>query len=120
MLERVRAIFDHWHRLQEVKAMSDRDLEDLGLTRWQMEQFARMPENVGERLLQMAQVFGLEPNDVQHAYSDYLELLEVCAHCGALKACKRALADADHLGPEDVHFCPNAHTYEEMARLSAQ
>ncbi|WP_235840968.1 DUF1127 domain-containing protein [Cereibacter ovatus] len=116
MLERVRAFFDQWHRLQEVHALTDRDLEDLGITRWQIEQFARMPENVGDRLLQMAQVFGLDPVALQHDYADYLDLLEVCTHCGSVKACKCALADADHLRPEDCGFCPNARTYDYMAR----
>ena len=115
MLERVRAFFDQWHRLQEVHALSDRDLEDLGITRWQIEQFARMPENVGERLLQMAQVFGLDPVELQHAYADYLELLDVCRHCGNVRACKCALAHAETLDPEDCGFCPNARTYAQMA-----
>ncbi|AXQ95012.1 hypothetical protein LV780_00465 [Cereibacter azotoformans] len=116
MLDRVRAFFDRWHRLQEVHAMTDRDLEDLGITRWQMEQFARMPEHVGDRLLQMAQVFGLDPAEVQHAYADYLELLEVCRHCGSTRLCQCRLAEADRLAPADCGFCPNAATYELMAR----
>ncbi|RAZ86129.1 DUF1127 domain-containing protein [Cereibacter johrii] len=116
MLNRVRALFDRWHRLQEIHALSDRDLDDLGITRWQMEQFARMPEDVGERLLQMAQVFGLEPATVQHAYADYLDLLDVCRRCGSTKLCKCTLAEADRVEPADCSFCPNAGTYELMAR----
>ena len=36
MLERIRALVDRWRELKEIDALTDRDLDDLGMTRAQV------------------------------------------------------------------------------------
>jgi uncharacterized protein YjiS (DUF1127 family) len=111
MLERLWAIFDYWHELKEVAALSDRDLDDLGMTRSQMESFARMPRDVPERMKHMAEIFGLTEAEIKRHYGEYLDMVETCAHCGSRRNCTHVLENAETTAPEDCGFCPNSDLY---------
>ena len=111
MFERLRAIFDQWHELKEVAALSDRDLDDLGMTRGQMESFARMPRDVPDRMAQMAAIFGLTEAEIKRHYGEYLDMIETCAHCGSRRECTHALEHAGTTDPEECGFCPNSDLY---------
>ncbi|MDT8854003.1 DUF1127 domain-containing protein [Paracoccaceae bacterium Fryx2] len=115
--ERIQAMIDQWRSLQEVSHLSDRELDDMGMTREQVVRFVRMPAAVPERMAKMAAVFGLTEAELQQAYAEYLDLMETCATCGARKVCVSALAHADDLEPADCGFCPNAAAYAEMGRV---
>lgn len=118
MLEQLRAIFDQWHRIKEVQALTDRDIADLGISRGQLEHLMRLSADVPDRMAQMAAVFGLSPEQVERHHATYLDLLETCDRCGRKGDCRRALARGD-LQPGQVDFCPNAPSYVEMARHQA-
>ncbi|MCF1709180.1 hypothetical protein L0V05_10160 [Tabrizicola sp. J26] len=119
MFERLRMMFDLWRDQREIEALSDREVEDLGVTRDQLRAFARLPMDVPERLTAMAAIFGLSEADLKQNYADYLELLEVCAHCGARRQCAETLDSFATARPEACGFCPNAGTYAQKAGLAA-
>ncbi len=118
LTNRLRQIFQHWHEMREVNAMSDLDLADLGLTRDQLAAFVMMPPEVDERLGQMATVFGVDIAAIRQHYADYLDLLQTCESCGAVSACQKALATPG-ITAESCSFCPNAPAYREAAGLVA-
>lgn len=119
MFERLRMMFDLWRDQREIDALSDREVEDLGLTREQLHAFARVPMDVPERLVAMAAIFGLTEADVKRTHSEYLELLEVCARCGARQQCAETLDSFATARPAACGFCPNAATYQRMAGIAA-
>lgn len=119
VFERLRMMFDLWRDQREIDALSDREVEDLGLTRDQLRAFARVPMDVPERLVAMAAIFGLTEADVKRNYADYLELLEVCAQCGARRECAETLDHFTTAKPASCGFCPNSTSYERMAGHAA-
>ncbi len=119
VFERLRMMFDLWRDQREIDALSDREVEDLGLTRDQLRAFARVPMDVPERLVAMAAIFGQTEADVKRNYADYLELLEVCVRCGARQQCVETLDDFATARPDACGFCPNAGSYQRMAGIAA-
>lgn len=115
MFERIQAMFVKWHELKEISALTPTDLADLGMSREQVEFFVRMPLDVPTRMAQMAGVFGLTEDQLKADYSGYMELLEVCGHCGARKACSKVLDHAKSAVRSEADFCPNASTYAQMS-----
>jgi len=116
MLNRLRTVFDHWHRIREIRALGPRELEDLGMTRGQAERLVTMSEDVPARIATMAAAFGLAEADIQRAYTDYLELLETCDTCGHKPACAKAMKSTGDLRNAAVDFCPNAEAYAKLAQ----
>ncbi|MEZ5756297.1 MAG: DUF1127 domain-containing protein [Paracoccaceae bacterium] len=119
MLTRLRALLDRWHQLKAVEALTDRDLDDLGMTRAQVIAFATMPADVPDRVARMAAIFAIPEADLKANYADYLELLGTCAHCADRAACSLLLHKGDIARPQDATFCPNAPIYAERARTAA-
>lgn len=115
MFERIQAMFAKWHQIKEIEALSPADLHDLGMTRDQVEFFVRMPADVPERMAKMASVFGLTEDQLKANQADYMDLLNVCGHCGARKACGKLLPHADTASRAEADFCPNAPTYGQMS-----
>lgn len=115
MFERIQAMYAKWQEIREIQSLSSTELDDLGLSRAQIEFFARMPADVPDRMAQMASVFGLTEDQIKKDYTAYIDLLDVCGHCGARRACGKTLAHVATAQPEDVGFCPNAGTYADMA-----
>ena len=58
MFDRIRALIQHLHEVAEVNSLSDRDLDDLGMTRSQVRDFLNMPRDITERVTAMGRIFG--------------------------------------------------------------
>lgn len=119
MLTRLRALIDRWHQLKTVEALTDRDLDDLGMTRAQIQAFVTMPADVPDRVARMAAIFGIPEADLKANYADYLELLGTCGHCPDRAACSLLLHKGDIARPADATFCPNAPIYADRAHIAA-
>ena len=119
MLSRLRALLDRWHQLNSLEALSDRDLDDLGMTRAQVQAFITMPADVPDRVARMAAIFGVPDADLKANHADYLELLGTCAHCADRAACALVLQKGDIARPADAGFCPNAPVYADRAHIAA-
>ena len=114
MLTRLRALLDRWHQLKTIEALTDRDLDDLGMTRAQVLAFVTMPADVPDRVARMAAIFGIPEADLKANHADYLELLGTCAYCPDRAACTTLLHKPD-AQPKDASFCPNAPIYADRA-----
>ena len=117
MLDRVRALIDRLHQVREVNSFSDRDLDDLGMSREQVLGFLRMPGDISERVTTMGMIFGVSEVDLKRNHSQWVDLLTVCGHCADRAACGHVLAKGASATPSEVHFCGNRTTF---ADLSAQ
>ena len=115
MLTRLRALIDRWHQIKTVEALTDRDLDDLGMSRAQIQAFVTMPADVPDRVARMAAIFGIPETDLKANHADYLELLGTCAHCRDRAACSLLLHRGDIAQPKDAAFCPNAPVYAHRA-----
>ncbi|MDN5788013.1 DUF6455 family protein [Pseudorhodobacter sp.] len=118
MFEKLKARLARKSLLEEVGTMPDRDLSDLGVSREQLANMVRIPDAVPDRMEKMADRFGADFTRLQRARDSYLDAVEECHHCGATKACGKALArsGADQATPEELDFCPNAELYRDLAQ----
>ena len=73
MFARIRALIDHLHDVQEVNALSDRDLDDLGMTRDQVLAFLRMPRDINDRVTAMGAIFGLSQVELKRDHGLWVE-----------------------------------------------
>ena len=119
MFNRIKALLDRWQDVREVSALSDRDLDDLGMSRAQVEAFVRMPHDVPDRVIAMARIFGLDEVEVKANHAEWLDLLEVCGTCHDRGACKLVLERGDLSRPQDCGFCLNAPAFDAKASLHA-
>ncbi len=119
MFNRIKAFLAHWHEAREISALTDRDLDDLGISRAQAEAFVRMPHDVPDRVLAMAEIFGLSEVDVKANHAEWLELLETCGTCRDRGACKLVLERGELSRPQDCGFCLNAPAFDTKASLHA-
>lgn len=115
MFERIKALIERWNEVREVSALSDRDLDDLGMSRGQVEAFVRMPHDVPDRVIAMARIFGLSQTEVMADHAEWLELLETCGTCRDRGACKLVLERGELPRPQECSFCPNAHQFDAKA-----
>ena len=115
MFERIKAVAEKWQSLKEVDSLTERDLDDLGMTRDQVYRFIRMPADIGDRVKHMAAIFGLSEADVQKDHTSYVEILERCGTCTDRAACSKVLALGDAARPEQCDFCRNARTFASAA-----
>ncbi len=116
MLDRIRHFLKLWRERQEIDALTDRDLADLGMTREQVIGFSRMPADSAERMATMARLFGISQGDLKRDHAVYLELVATCGHCTDRAACALVLQKGDLARPSDCAFCPNS---EQFAALAA-
>jgi hypothetical protein len=107
MFDRIKALMHRWHDLNEIARLSQRELDDLGMTRDQVEAFVRMPEDVPDRVIAMAQIFGLTEAQVRADHDRYHELLYTCGQCKDRKNCGKVLARGALAMPSDAEFCLN-------------
>lgn len=119
MFERIKALIERWHEAREIDALTDRDLDDLGISRAQAEAFVHMPHDVPDRVLAMAQIFGLSEAEVKANHAEWLELLETCGTCQDRGACKLVLERGDLSRPHECSFCLNSHRFETKAQVQA-
>ncbi len=115
MFDQIKELMARWHAMREVDSMTDRDLDDLGMTRGQVNRFVRMPRDVPDRVAAMAGIFGLSADQIKADHGRYLDLLDTCGTCGHRGACIRRL-DGDPAQAQD-RFCPNAAEFRNMAAV---
>jgi hypothetical protein len=117
MFARFKEMLSRNAMLAQVDAMPDQALSDLGVSRAQMSQLARIPDMVPTRMARMADLFGADFRRLERDRSTYLDAVQACHSCGAAKSCSKALArsDADPAAPQDLGFCANAGLYTDMA-----
>lgn len=115
MFQRIKALVDHWHQLKEVDSLTDRDLDDLGMTRDQVEAFVRMPADVPDRVAAMATIFGLTESQIKADHDAYVDLLHTCGHCRDRGACALVLERGDLSRPADAGFCKNKIAFANQA-----
>lgn len=107
MFSRIRALIDRLHEVQEVNSLSDRELDDLGLSREQVLGFLRMPRDINERVTAMGQIFGVSEVDLKRDHGQWVDLLTVCGHCADRAACAHLLAKGVAAQPSEAGFCGN-------------
>jgi hypothetical protein len=115
MFERIKALMERWHDIKEINALSDRDLDDLGMSRDQVQAFARMPRDVSERVAHMAAVFGLTDAELHMNHDAYLGLLSTCGSCRDRAQCAHVLARGPLATPAEADFCLNAESFAAQA-----
>ena len=115
MFDRIKALVAQWHDLKEIDALTDRDLDDLGMTRDQVRRFSRMPADIAGRVAHMATIFGLSDDDLHKDHAAYLEMLELCGTCTDRTACDRVRALGDQATPAICGFCRNADSFASAA-----
>lgn len=119
MLEQIRSLVSRWHALQEIASLTDHDLQDLGMTRAQVEAFARMPYDVADRVAAMASIFGIDASDLKANHEEYRNLLATCGCCKDRAVCSKMLKTPGQAQPAKASFCPNAPVFAEKGRLAA-
>lgn len=107
MFDRIKTLLQRWHEIQEVEALTEYDLHDLGLSRSQLRAFVQMPHDVHERLTAMAALFAIPEDELQRNHAQWIEMLTICGHCTDRRACSELLARGKLAGPGDAAFCPN-------------
>ncbi|WP_323005552.1 DUF6455 family protein [Pseudorhodobacter sp.] len=115
MFDILKITFARWRKQAELDRLTDQDCADLGASRTSLRNYVAMSAAVPKRLAQMAVVFGADLTKLQHRRDSYLNALEVCQGCGAVKSCKALLANrgANMVLPAQAGFCPNASLYTQ-------
>jgi hypothetical protein len=119
MFDRIKALLQRWQEVKEIEALTDRDLDDLGMSRDQIRAFAAMPRDVADRVSAMGAIFGIPAAELRRDHAQWLDLLETCGHCGDRGACAVALAQGDLTHPRDCGFCPNRAAFAALAQPRA-
>lgn len=119
MFARIRALIDRLHDVQEVNALSDRDLDDLSMTRDQVLAFLRMPRDINDRVTAMGAIFGLSQVELKRDHGLWVEILSTCGHCADRGACARLLAKGDQAQPSEATFCGNRGAFADLATYAA-
>lgn len=101
--------------LKEIEALTERDLDDLGLNRAQMLALAWLPQDAPDRMAQMAAHYGLDRTALQDDRATFLNLLGTCGTCHDRAACADLLARSGPLSRAETGFCPNAGQFAAMA-----
>lgn len=115
MFDRIKTLLHRWHDLAEVAALTDHELDDLGMTRDQIERFVRMPADVPDRVRAMAEIFGLSAAEVQRDHDAWVDLLQTCGTCRDRGACGLVLERGELSRPQDCGFCLNAPRFAAAA-----
>lgn len=99
----------------EIRSLTERDLDDLGLSKDELIVLVQTPEPVAVRQRKMAARFGLTDGDLSDSRHDLVAAVQRCRNCGATQECATYLANPD-LAADQATFCPNADTYRGLAR----
>jgi len=117
----IQRLLDGWRaRRQFEKEMAgcdssevDRMLQDLGLTREDMDAVMHAQLGPQHLLLSRLEREGLDPEKLMRFEAAvFRDLQRVCAHCGSTGRCERDLDHADDRNWK--HYCPNADTIEAL------
>ncbi|MBN8290736.1 hypothetical protein JI664_02045 [Rhodobacter sp. NTK016B] len=118
MIEGFLRMFRLSRDLHDIKAMSDADLADMGVTRTEALQLAALPDDVPARVTEMARLFGLTSSELMADRRVWHEVLGRCNGCTDLGTCHRFMAREDHDEPVDtatLTFCANRAAFDELA-----
>lgn len=118
MFDRIRTLIHRLHEVTEADALSDRDLDDLGLSRDQLLAFLRMPQDITERVTAMAAIFGVPEADLKHDHPQWIDLLTTCGHCADRGACRKVLDKGTAARAEEAGFCGNRAVFADLAQLA--
>ncbi len=118
MFNHIKAMRQRWQVRREAAEMSDRDLEDIGLSRSQLQHLVTMPADVPQRVAAMGQIFGLDEAKLRADPPSYVWMLERCGACGDRGACGLVLDRGELSRPRDAAFCPNAADFVDLARVA--
>jgi hypothetical protein len=113
MFDRIRTLLNRLHEVKEVDTLTDRDLDDIGISRAQMLDFLRMPEDINERVLAMGAIFGVPAADLKRDHGLWLDLLTTCGHCTDRAACSHALDQG--ADPAECGFCGNRAAFSDLS-----
>lgn len=119
MFARIRSLIDRLHEVQEANALSDRDLDDLGMSREQVLSFLKMPRDINERVAAMGRIFGLSQAQLKQDHALWVELLDTCGHCTDRDACARLLARGDGARASEATFCRNRDAFADLSTSAA-
>jgi hypothetical protein len=119
MFDRIRSLIDRLHEVQEVNALSDRDLDDLGMSRDQLLAFLRMPRDIGQRVSAMGAIFGISETELKRDHALWVEILSTCGHCADRAACARLLAKGNEADASEATFCGNRGAFIDLANYAA-
>ncbi|GAB4262243.1 MAG: hypothetical protein Kow0013_07590 [Pararhodobacter sp.] len=119
IIERLRGIARRHRDLRDLSALSDLDLSDLGVSRDQAVALAALPDDVAGRVTAMGRVFGVDEAHLHANRAAWIDMLENCAHCGALPACRHFMASPDGSAAEAARFCPNAAEFADVRQRDA-
>ncbi len=108
MFDRIKALLTRWHDIKEVEALTDRDLDDLGMSRDQVLAFVQMPQDVADRVTAMGRIFGIPEAALKRDHAQWVDLLSVCGHCSDRGACGLVLDKGDLSGPPMPASAPTA------------
>jgi uncharacterized protein YjiS (DUF1127 family) len=115
MFTRIRALLQRLHEAQEVNALTDRELDELGVSRAQVLDFLRMPQDTTQRVTAMGAIFGIPEAELKRDHTQWVELVSVCGHCADRNACAKVLAKADAADPAQVDFCGNRAAFADLS-----
>jgi hypothetical protein len=115
MFERIREWRARARTVDDVAALSERELADLGLGRDQAMRLAAAPADTADRMERMAAIFGVSAEAVHRDHGTLVALAETCAGCTERGACASVLA-LEETAPGTVSdaecgFCANAADY---------
>lgn len=115
MFDRIRALIHHLHDVAEVNALTDRELDDLGMSRGQVLDFLQMPQDITERVAAMGAIFGVPESVLRRDHAQWVELLSTCGHCADRGACAKVLARGTAAKGSDAPFCGNSAAFATLA-----
>jgi Family of unknown function (DUF6455) len=119
MFDRIRSLIQRLHEVTEADALTDRDLSDLGISRDQLVDFLRMPQDITERVTAMGAIFGLPESELKRNYPQWIDLLSTCGHCTDRGACRRVLDKGVVARPDEASFCGNRAAFADLAQRVA-
>jgi hypothetical protein len=115
MLDRIRALIRHLHEVAEVNSLTDRDLDDIGISRAQVLDFLAMPRDIAERVTAMGAIFGVPEAALRRDHAQWVDLLSTCGHCIDRGACAKVLARGSATTGSEAPFCSNRDAFEDLA-----
>lgn len=119
MFDRIKTLLQRRQEIKEINALTDRELDDLGLTRDQAIAFVKMPHDVAERVAAMGRIFGIPEHDLQRDHAQWVALLSTCGHCADRGACALVLEKGELSRPVDAGFCLNHDSFVALAPKAA-
>lgn len=116
--ESFKALADRARALNDVNAMSDLELGDIGMSRGHLGTIAGARAELPSQMQEMAKRFDLDPQDINYPRWRALEMIDACRNCSCAEGCFDYLV-GDRQGSFKVSDCPNAKRYEAMSQQKA-